>query len=140
MSDHYEVVFACFLHEDTPQSVLDALRWHLGLSRERPDHLDPDVHFDQRLASDPDSPLAGGDIAELRLQDEGWGLSSRNYWLDDDIGGVFGLIELIAPHVAVRGYGGFLREVGEAVPTVFAFADGGFGLTRRWGGLPVWQE
>jgi hypothetical protein len=55
----------------------------------------------------------------------------------------FGLIELIAPHIAVRGYGGFFREVGEvgeAVPTVFAFADGGFGLTRRWGGLPVWQE
>ena len=71
MSDHYEVVFACFLREDTPQSVLDALRWYLGLSEKRPDLLDPDVHFEQRLVSDPDTPLAGGDIAELRLQDDG---------------------------------------------------------------------
>ncbi|MFJ7626813.1 hypothetical protein ACIQZN_10020 [Streptomyces sp. NPDC097595] len=36
MSLHYEVVFTCSLREDTPAPVLDALRWHLGLSEEPP--------------------------------------------------------------------------------------------------------
>ena len=30
MSYHYEVVFGCFLREDTPETVLDTLRWHMG--------------------------------------------------------------------------------------------------------------
>jgi hypothetical protein len=36
MSDHYEVVFSCFLREETPAEVLDAVRWHLGMPRSWP--------------------------------------------------------------------------------------------------------
>jgi hypothetical protein len=140
MSYHYEVVFGCFLREDTPETVLDTLRWHMGLLKDRPGFLERDEYYEQPLAPDPDSPLAGGDVAELRLQDRGWGLLSRSYWLDDDIGWVLDLVELIAPYAATRGYGGFFREVGEVVPTAFAFADGGFGLTRQWGKAPLWKS
>jgi len=140
VSLHYEVVFGCFLREDTPETVLDTLRWHMGLLEDRPSFLQPDEYDEQFLMPDPHSPLAGGDLAELRLQDGGWGLLSRSYQLDDDIGWVFHLIELIAPYAATRGYGGFFREVDEVVPTVFAFADGRFGLTEKWGKIPLWKS
>ena len=139
MSCHYEVVFACFLREDTPESVLDTLRWHMGLINEQPRLLYHDDDYKQPLVPDPDSKLPGGELAHLRLEDCGWGLLSRSYWLDDDLGWVLDLIEFIAPYVSVRGYGGFFREVSEVMPTAFAFADGGFGLTEEWGKIPRWK-
>lgn len=44
MSDHYELVFSTFLHDDTPASVLAALRWHMGMDDnvKNPEGLDPD--------------------------------------------------------------------------------------------------
>lgn len=140
MSYHYEVVFGCFLRQDTSEDVLDTLRWHMGLIEDRPSFLERDEDYEQPLMPDPDSPLPGGALAGLRLQDRGWGLLSRSYWLDDDIGWVLDLIEFIAPYVAERGYGGFLREIGDVVPTVFAFADGEFGLTQQWGKIPLWKS
>lgn len=44
VSDHYETVFSCFLRDDTPESVLGALRRHMGLDEEEPDDLDPEEH------------------------------------------------------------------------------------------------
>jgi hypothetical protein len=72
MSDHYEVVFACFLRDDTPDDVLDALRWHLGLLADRPASLDPDEHDEQRLLPDPDTRLPGREFVELRRQERGY--------------------------------------------------------------------
>ncbi|MEU9085990.1 hypothetical protein [Streptomyces sp. NPDC048357] len=136
MSLHYEVVFACFLRDDTPDTVLAALRWHLGLAAEWPAELDPDEEAYPVLSPDPDSRLPGGDRASLRRQSRGfsaageerhaWGLFSRNLWLDDMIGDVYTVMDLIAPHVAEPGYCGHLREEFAAEPTVFTFRDGEF--------------
>ncbi|MFD8750305.1 hypothetical protein ACFV0O_04890 [Kitasatospora sp. NPDC059577] len=72
MSDHYEVGLGCFLREDTPEAVLDVLRWHLGLLDQRPAGLDEQEHAHPMLAPDPDSRLPGGDCASLRLQSPGF--------------------------------------------------------------------
>ncbi|MEU2614728.1 hypothetical protein ABZ570_24560 [Micromonospora sp. NPDC007271] len=66
MSLHYEVVLTCFLADETPPEVLDALRWHLGLRDERPATLDPGEHPYPLLEPDPGSYLPGGDVASLR--------------------------------------------------------------------------
>ncbi|MBC9712968.1 hypothetical protein H9Y04_10345 [Streptomyces sp. TRM66268-LWL] len=135
MSDHCEVVFSCFLRDDTPESVLAALRWHLGLAPERPAHLDPEWHPYPLLEPDPDSWLPGGDTASLRRQSTGftaegeryaWGLFSRNHWLDDDLGYLVTVLELLAPHVEPDedGFGGWFRYTHEAEQTPFVFRDG----------------
>ncbi|SEB65018.1 hypothetical protein [Streptomyces sp. TLI_105] len=133
MSLHYEVVFTCFLQEDTPETVLAALRWHLGLASERPAELDEEEYAYPLLDPDPDSRLPGGDFASLRRQSRGftaggechaWGLFSRNLWLDDMMGDLVTILDLIAPHVAEVGYGGYFREEFDAEATVFTFQDG----------------
>ncbi|MEU2614729.1 hypothetical protein ABZ570_24565 [Micromonospora sp. NPDC007271] len=53
-----------------------------------------------------------------------WGPHSRNYWLDDDMGELSAILDLLAPHVAEDGFGGYFREVYEAELTVFEFRDG----------------
>lgn len=68
MSDHYEVVFSCFLRDDTPESVMAALRWHLGMDAEFPENLDDDEGQLYPLLG-PDnhnSSLPGGDVVSLR--------------------------------------------------------------------------
>jgi hypothetical protein len=136
MSLHFEVVFICFLRDDTPDSVLDALQWHLGLTPERPAGLDTEEHTYPLLAPDPDSRLPGGDCASLRRQSRGfvaggeihaWGLLSRNYWLDDEMGELVVILDLLAPHVEEPGFGGYFREEHDAEPTVFTFQDGTYG-------------
>ncbi|MFF4427542.1 hypothetical protein ACFYZ4_00045 [Streptomyces sp. NPDC001513] len=71
MSLHYEVVFACFLRDDTPDLVV-ALRWHLGLAVEWPAELDPEEDAYPVLSLDPDSRLPGGDRASLRRHSRGF--------------------------------------------------------------------
>ncbi|MFF7454466.1 hypothetical protein [Kitasatospora sp. NPDC008115] len=139
MSLHFEVVFTCFLRDDTPDTVLEALRWHLGMIPERPSGLDPDEHAYPLLAPDPDSRLPGGDCASLRRRSRGstagrephpWGLFSRTYWLDDDLGGLVTVLDLLAPHVEEPGYGGYFREECDAAPIVFTFQNGTHGLLK----------
>ncbi|MEW2329773.1 hypothetical protein AB0880_18405 [Micromonospora chersina] len=135
MSLHYEVVFSCFLDDETPPEVLDALRWHLGMRDQLPATLNADEHPYPLLSPDPDSYLPGGDVASLRRQRVGftaagdvyqWGLHSRNYWLDDDLGELVTILDLIAPHVVEDGYGGHFREVYDTDLTVFEFRDGSY--------------
>ncbi|WP_042369598.1 hypothetical protein [Streptacidiphilus neutrinimicus] len=136
MSLHFEVVFTCFLRDDTPNEVLDALRWHLGLLPDRPAGIDPDEHTYPVLVPDPDGRLPGGDVASLQRQSRGfaagrelhaWGLFSRNLWLDDEMGELVTILDLVAPHVDEPGYGGFFREEYDAEPTVFTFNNGTYG-------------
>ncbi|MER7765474.1 hypothetical protein [Kitasatospora sp. NPDC096140] len=136
MSYHYEVVLGCFLRDDTPGEVLDALRWHLGLADERPAGLDPEEHEYRMLDPDPESRLPGGDFAALRLQGRGftadgpqeaWGLFSRNLWLDDMMGDLATLLDLIAPHVREPGHGGHVREEFDTEPNAITFRDGTYG-------------
>ncbi|MFG2564179.1 hypothetical protein ACGFR6_01910 [Streptomyces sp. NPDC048567] len=127
MSLHYEVVFTCFLRADTPAPVLDALRWHLGLTEEPPPGHGEGEYAYPLLTPDPHSRLPGGDFASLRLQDEGWGLYSRNYWLDDDMGELVTVLDLLAPHVATPCFGGCFREEYDTEPTLFTFRDGTYG-------------
>ena len=136
MSLHFEVVFTCFLRDDTPETVLEALRWHLGLVAERPAGLDADDHTSPVLTPDPDGRLPGGDVASLQRQSRGftaghelfaWGLLSRNYWLDDEMGELVTILDLLAPHIEEPGYGGYFREEYDAEPTVFTFQNGTYG-------------
>ncbi|MEV7189509.1 hypothetical protein [Kitasatospora sp. NPDC093102] len=139
MSFHYEVVFTCFLQDDTPDTVLDALRWHLGLASERPAELDEEEHAYPLLSPDPDSRLPGGDFASLRRQSRGfmagrqlhaWGLCSRNLWLDDMMGDLITILDLLAPHVEEPGFGGYFREESDVETTVFTFRDGTYGSLK----------
>ncbi|QNP66095.1 hypothetical protein [Streptomyces genisteinicus] len=129
MSLHYEVVLACALRDDLPDDVIAALRWHLGERPEPPPGLDPHVHAYPLLEPDPYSGLPGGDVAALRPGDHhGWGLFTRNLWLDDDLGMLTGLLDLIAPHAEHDGYAGHFRATDDAGPTVLVFRDGGHAL------------
>jgi len=128
MTVRYEVVISCFLRDDTPAEILDALRWHLGLLSEQPDDLDPTQRA--LLRTDPASRLPGGDVASLRhqhgaagsLEDgQGWGLFSRTLWPDDAMDQLSTIMELVAPYVASPGYGGYFRDVTAADATAFEF-------------------
>lgn len=144
MSDHYEVVFTVFLRDDTPEDVLDALRWHLGLRAEMPDAVkaaaETDPYIYPLLEPDPDSYLPGGDVASLKRQLRGtsmdgtdsysWGLFSRNYWLDDDIGRVDTILDLLAPYAGEQGYSGFYRDEDTTELTLFVLHDGTHGIVR----------
>jgi hypothetical protein len=136
MSMHYEVVFSCFLRDDTPERVLEALRWHLGLAAEWPAGPAADEPVERLLRPDQASNLPGGDIASLRRQAVAgaagsdryaWGLFSRNRWLDDAMGSMTAIMELLAPHAAESGYGGYFREESATEATAFEFAANGSG-------------
>lgn len=132
MSDHYEVVFSTFLRDDTPVTVLAALRWHMGIDDEAPDDLDPDDHpYPLLLPGQPRLP--GGDIVSLHrtvqeFTSSGtryeWELFVRIYGVDDLTLYLDALLELIAPHVARRGYGGYIRDEYDIEMTTFNFHDG----------------
>ncbi|MFD7408409.1 hypothetical protein ACFV7R_38470 [Streptomyces sp. NPDC059866] len=132
MSLHYEVVFACFLRDGTPETVLAALQWHTGATADRPPHLDANEHPYPLLVLSPDSWLPGGDFASLQRQSRGnrdaWGLFTRNFWLDDDIGELVTILDLLAPHVEDPGYGGYIREEDDGKPSFFTFHDGAYDL------------
>ncbi|MET9874057.1 hypothetical protein ABZZ36_05395 [Actinacidiphila glaucinigra] len=135
MSEHYEVVFSCFLRDDTPAPVLAALRWHLGMDREDPADLDPDAHPYPLLVPNNNSCLPGGDLVSLRRtvqrftvsgEEYEWELFSRSYWVDDFTVYLDSLLKLLAPHVARPGYGGFIRHEYDTEADVFTFRDGSY--------------
>jgi len=128
MTVHYEVVLSCFLRDDTPAEVLDALRWHLGLLTEQPADLDPSQRA--LLRADLSSRLPGGDVAALQPQasgagpagdEPGWGLFSRTLWPADAMDQMSTIMELITPYIASPGYGGYFRDVTAADATAFEF-------------------
>ncbi|MFJ5234779.1 hypothetical protein ACIQBJ_33390 [Kitasatospora sp. NPDC088391] len=89
------------------------------------------------LFPDLDSPLPGGDVASLRRRSRGltvgtelfdWELLSRNYWLDDVMGELAMILDLIAPHVQEPGYGGYFREELDTEPTILTFRNGTYGV------------
>ncbi|MEU2258778.1 hypothetical protein ABZ557_00545 [Streptomyces sp. NPDC019645] len=145
MSDRYEVVLSCFLRDDTPASVMTALRRHLGMDAACPEDLDDDGQLDPLLAPDDsnDSRLPGGDVASLRrtvqeFTSSGerceWELFARNDWVDDSMLYLRGLLDLIAPHVARPGHGGRVRDIDGTAVTVFTFRDGTYEPTGiPWG-------
>lgn len=133
MSDHYEVVFSCFLRDDTPAPVLAALRWHMGMDDDCPDALDPDDHPYQLLLPDANSRLPGGDTVCLRRTVQEftasgeryeWELFARKDWVDDLTLHLDAFLELMAPHVASSGYGGHIRDQHDPEVKPFTFHDG----------------
>ncbi|CAL9674762.1 hypothetical protein SUDANB9_07728 [Streptomyces sp. enrichment culture] len=132
MSERYEIVLSCFLRCDVPESVLAACRWHLGMTPDCPEGLDEEEHPWPLFPTCPGSRLPGGDSAALRrsesMEDERgrpvWELFARNYWVDDNLLMLDALLALVAPHVAVQGYGGYLRHEHDMEPTVFVFREG----------------
>ncbi|GLY53759.1 hypothetical protein [Lentzea sp. NBRC 102530] len=133
MSLHFEVVYSLFLRDDTPRETLDELRYHLGLTEDRPQNLVVD-HDHPVLAPDPDSYLPGGEHVALRRQGRGrnsdgeihaWGLYARLYWVDDQWAEVWWQVaQWLAPYVADDGYIGFYREEQDERPTPFMVSGG----------------
>ncbi|MEW2573060.1 hypothetical protein [Streptomyces sp. NPDC047070] len=133
MGDHYEAVFSCFLRDDTPDSVLAALRWHLGLESQEPEGLDPEDHPYQLLVPNHNSRLPGGDMVFLRRTAQEstpsgaryeWELFARCYWVDDCLLQLDALLSLIAPHAARAGYAGHIRDEYGTGMQLFTFHDG----------------
>lgn len=133
MSFHYEVVVSCFLEARTPDTVLGTLFWLLGLTDERPRHLDDDTFPYQMFDPDPDSRLPGGDLAVLRQQKRGlpafgeiteWGLHVRVLVPDEGLGEIYEFLELIEPHVAGDGYAGHIRAEHDTTQIELLFLDG----------------
>lgn len=141
VSDHYEIVISCFLRADTPERVLSELRWHLGLTEQRPAHLSEETAPYPLLYPDPDGRLPGGDVAQLRLHRSittadgrhEWGLYVRTCYLDDAMGDVSIALDLVAPYVSgINGsYGGSIREVlNDDMPSIITFVGGGHSISR----------
>lgn len=149
MSNRYEVVFSCYLRDDTPERVMAALRWHLGMDTEIPDGLDdhdgqlyplllPDNYANRRFP--------GGDVVSLHREVQEftcdgelheWELFARSHWVDDSMLYLRSLLDLIAPHIAQSGYGGHFRDIGDTEVTVFAFHDGTYEPIEIWGIDPL---
>jgi hypothetical protein len=137
VSAHYEVVFSVFLRDDTPADVLAELRWHLGLSPERPPRLAIDREL-PLLAPGSPSRLPGGEGASLdrrhrypssAVEHYAWSLYARLYWLDDLWAHYWGRVaELLAPWADEDGYAGFFREEFDQTRTFLLFRDGAFHL------------
>lgn len=133
MSDHYEIVISCFLRHDTPEAVLAAWRWHLGSDPDCPDDLSEEEHPWPLFLQYPGSRLPGGDSATQRRSEsmtdrdgnDVWELYARNYWVDDNLPLLDPLLRMLAPHVALPGYGGHLRHEGATELTIIEFRDGG---------------
>ncbi|MGW5003501.1 hypothetical protein ACWEP8_38270 [Streptomyces hydrogenans] len=114
-------------------SPLDACRWHLGLDTDCPEDLDEEKHPWPLLLTYPGSELPGGDMATMRrserLDELGrpmWEVFARNYSVDDNLPLLDAVLTLMAPHIAVPGYGGCLRHEYDTEPTVFVFRDEGY--------------
>jgi hypothetical protein len=140
VSDHYEIVVSCYLDDGTPEHVLEALRWHLGLVEQRPELLDEESSPYPLWVPDPDSSLPGGEVARLQRQKRGftsageiygWGLYARTFCLDDALGEALAILELVAPHVSDGGYGGHMREEFDMEEvSVFVFKNGSYDIRR----------
>jgi len=145
VSEHFEVVFSCFLRDDIPAPVLAALRWHMGVDDDRPDALDPDDHPYPLLSPDDNSRLPGGDFVSLRRTAQEfttsgkryeWELFSREDWVDDLTLHLDAFLELIAPHVADSGYGGHIRHVYGTEMKPLNFHDGTYDPVKTW----IWER
>lgn len=133
VSLHFEVVFSLFLREDTPDDVMHELRYHLGLSTQRPANLEIDYGHPV-LEPNPDSYLPGGEQAVLRKQyryhragveHHAWGLHVRLHWVDDAWGELWWFVaSWLAPFVEDNGYAGFYREDRDERPTALIVLDG----------------
>ncbi|GAA1090846.1 hypothetical protein [Kitasatospora arboriphila] len=138
MSLRFEMVFSCFLRDDTPEPVLDILRWHMGLCTDRDrtpagEAGEADEHPHPLLTpgSDDHTYLAGGEFARMLRQSRGSrharGLFVLVVWLDDlddMLEGLAPILELLAPHVDEPGYGGYFREEFDVMPSSFMFHGG----------------
>ncbi|MGX1546736.1 hypothetical protein [Streptomyces adustus] len=136
MSTHFEVVFSCYVRDDTPEWVMAALRWHLGMDADFPEGLDDqDGQLDPLMVPDSytNRHIPGGDAVSLRREVQGftnhgelyeWELFARNHWIDDYMLYLRDLLDLLAPHVARPGYGGRFRDICDSEVTVFDFRDG----------------
>lgn len=133
MDSHYEVVFSMFLRDRTPAGVLDELRWHLGLSPQRPDSC---VIGCEEPAMCPagSNVLPGGEAARLRRQHRysragaahyAWGLYARLLWPGSRWDEIWGPVAVwLSAYAEDDGYAGFFREQRDEWPTLLLVRGG----------------
>jgi hypothetical protein len=129
VSSHFEVIYSLFLKDDTPEEILAELRWHLGLSPEKPSNLILD-YVTPQLAVQTETYLPGDEIAVLKHQQitshrRAWGLYHRAFWKDDTLADLGRFAELLAAWADDDGYIGLWREADhEETPTVLISRSG----------------
>jgi hypothetical protein len=131
MSLHYEWTLSLRLRADTPEPFLDELRFHLGLTDQRP--AEPSLEFDWPcLLPDQDAALPGGAVRSLvplqpYLNHPGsLGLYVRTFVLDD---GMYELMQCVpawlAPWSLTQGWIGHAREEFDLHPWLYFYVQGG---------------
>ena len=137
MSSHYEVIYSLFLKDDTPDHILAELRWHLGLSPEKPSNLIIDYETPQ-LAVQTESYLPGDEIAVLKHQNRtshsrAWGLHCRAFWKDDGWAELWWqFAELLAAWADNDGYIGSWREADHDETPTALVSRGGKLVILQW--------
>ncbi|MEV4510340.1 hypothetical protein AB0K00_15400 [Dactylosporangium sp. NPDC049525] len=117
MSLHYEWMLSLRLRPDTPATFLDEVRYHLGLTDQRPEHPELDVDWPCLVTNPADDRLPGGGAGSLIAQRPylnrpgSFGLHLRMYVVDD---AMYHLMQTVPRWLARRsltqGWIGFARE------------------------------
>jgi hypothetical protein len=143
MSAYYEIVFSLFIRDNTGDEELDALRWHLGLSEQRPEECAIGTGY-PLLRPHDGSALPGGDVVAFQRQrvygggrTHAWGLYTRLYWLDDTWANHW--IEVatwLVSLAASDGYAGYFREETDEQPGLLLLVRDGKPYACRPGEEP----
>ena len=142
MSLHYEWILSIRLRLDTPESFLDELRFHLGMTDQCP--AEPSLECDWPcLLPDQDAALPGGAIRSLVHQQPyldhpgPLGLYVRTFLLDD---GLYELIQTVpawlAPWSLTQGWIGHAREEFDLYPWLYFYVQDGHAYAAEPGRSP----
>lgn len=141
MGQHFEIVFSLFIRDDAPADILAELRWHLGLSAQRPATLIVDYDEPQLIPDIESNWMPGIETATFTRQHvhtkgdvehHAWGLYVRVMWGDDRWSEVWWqFATLLAKWAADDGYAGFYRELDDHDPRALVIRNGELEIGER---------
>ena len=142
MSLHYEWTLSLRLRPDVPETFLEELRYHLGLTDHAPANPTLDYPYPVLAANGPGDELAGGPIARLVRQQHGswpatWGLFSRTFVLDDAMVELAQIVpQWLASWSLTQGWIGFAREELDLRPWLDFYVANGYAYAAKPGRQP----
>lgn len=135
MSLHFEWTLSLRLRPDTPESFVEELRFHLGLTARSPESPTLDVNG-PCLVAEPDDSLPGGEVQSLTPHRQGsLGLFVRTFVLDDIM---YSLVLTVPPWLArwsaTQGWIGQAREELSLHPWLNFYVQDGHAYVAEPGG------